>query len=100
MTVVRRLDISDGELASYRLGCDAVVSRDHGLTWNVDEMYILDDWPHIHHPDIGAVTWETLNAWYGCANGHQCSTTLADGSIMTSYGHYTYGEALIKWQPA
>ena len=100
MVVVRRLDIREGRLASYRLGCDAVVSHDHGLTWNTDEMYILDDWPHIHHPDIGAVTWETGDFWYGCANGHQCSVTLGDDSILTSYGHYTYGGALIKWRPA
>ena len=99
MVVVRRLDIRGGELASYRLGCDAVVSRDNGLTWDVDRMYIVDDWPHIHHPDLGAVTWETADVWYGCANGHQTSVSLGDGSVMTAYGHYAYGGALIRWWP-
>lgn len=100
LTVVRRLDIRGGELASYRLGCDAVVSRDHGLTWETDRAYILDDWPHIHYPDLGAVTGETGDFWYGCANGHQSSTTLDDGAILTTYGHYTHGGALIKWRPS
>lgn len=99
MTVVRRLDIRGGKLASYRLGCDALVSHDHGLSWNVDRIYILDNWPHLHHQDLGAVTWETGDMWYGCASGHLSSVLLGDGSILTAYGHYAYGGALIKWRP-
>ena len=99
LTAVRRLDIRGGELASYRLGCDALVSGDHGLTWNTDRMYILDDWPHLHHKELGAVTWETGEMWYGCANGHQASVSLGDGSVLTAYGHYAYGGALIRWRP-
>ena len=77
-----------------------MVSRDHGLTWETDRAYILDDWPHIHYPDLGAVTWETGDFWYGCANGHQSSTTFDDGAILTAYGHYVHGGALIKWRPS
>ena len=63
-------------------------------------MYIVDDWPHLHHQDLGAVTWETGNMWYGCASGHLSSVLLGDGSVLTVYGHYAYGGALIKWRPA
>ena len=100
LSAVRRLDIRGDRLASYRLGCDALVSHDHGLSWNADRMYILDDWPHLHHRDLGAVTWETGDMWYGCASGHLASVCLGDGSLITTYGHYAYGGALIKWRPA
>ena len=39
LTVIRRLDFDDGTLASYRRGCDAVVSRDHGETWDVEQRF-------------------------------------------------------------
>ncbi len=100
LTAVRRLDTRDGKLASYRLGCDALVSHDNGLTWKEDQMYILDDWPHIHHKDLGAVTWlETGDMWYGCACGHQSSISVGDGSVLTVYGHYIYGGVMIRWRP-
>ena len=88
MTVIRRLDVRDGRLASYRRGCDALVSQDHGQTWNLDRMYILDDWPY-HNPE----------RWYECVSGHLFSVSLGDGSVLTSYGHYPGGGAMIKWQP-
>ena len=30
-----------GRLASYRRGCDAVISHDNGRSWDVDRMYVL-----------------------------------------------------------
>jgi hypothetical protein len=59
----------------------------------------MDNWPHLHHQNLGAVTWETGDMWYGCASGHLSSVLLGDGSILTAYGHYAYGGALIKWRP-
>ena len=44
LTVTVRHDIEDGELASYRRGCEAVVSHDNGLTWDLERKYILDEW--------------------------------------------------------
>lgn len=88
MTVIRRLDMRDGRHASYRRGCDALISHDNGESWNVDRMYILDEWPH-DDPDL----------WYGCVNGHLYSVSLGDGSILTAYGHYAYGGGMIKWRP-
>ena len=28
---------------SYRRGCEALVSREHGLTWNLAERYVQDE---------------------------------------------------------
>src|SRR5258708_32607906 len=43
MTLIVRADVRDGRLASYRRGCEAVVSHDHGLTWGLGRTYILDE---------------------------------------------------------
>ncbi len=88
MTVICRLDLKDGQMASYRRGCDAVISRDNGLTWDVDRMYILDDFASISQP-----------RWYYVRNGHQFSIGLGDGSILTAYGNYQNAGALIHWKP-
>ena len=89
MTVIRRLDLEDGQMASYRRGCDAVISRDNGLTWDVDHMYILDDFASISGGKL----------WYGVTNGHQFSIGLGDGTILTTYGNYRNAGALIHWKP-
>jgi len=88
MTVIRRLDFRGGEFASYRRGCDALVSRDNGQTWNADRMYILDDW-----------AYQNLQQWHDCGCGHLYSISLGDGSMLTAYGHYPFGGVLIKWRP-
>ena len=89
MTVIRRIDIRDGKLASYRKGCDAVVSRDHGLTWDVEHLHALDDFPHVE-----GERWTT-----SLACGHLYSTVLDDGFILTGFGNYLSGGELIKWKP-
>ncbi len=88
MTVIQRLDIRDGKLASYQRGCDALISHDHGQTWNLDRMYILDDW-----------SYNNPAQWYECVSGHLYSTSMGDGSVLTAYGHYPNGGVLIKWRP-
>ena len=88
MTVIRRLDLENGQMASYRRGCDAVVSRDNGLTWDLNRMYILDDFASLSEP-----------RWYYVRNGHQFSIGLGDGSILTTYGNYQNAGALIHWKP-
>ena len=88
MTVIQRLDIRDGKLASYQRGCDALISHDHGQTWNLDRMYILDDW-----------SYNNPAQWYECVSGHLYSTSMGDGSVLTAYGHYPNGGVLIKWKP-
>lgn len=89
MTLIRRIDIRNGKLASYRKGCDAVISRDNGLTWEVEHLYVLDDFAYLE----GDRWTESL------ACGHLYSTVLDDGSILTAFGNYLAGGELIKWKP-
>ena len=89
MTVIRRLDLRNGELATYRRGCDAVISHDNGLTWDVNHMYILDEFAAIGD-----------HRWYEVTCGHQFSISLGDGTILTTYGNYRNAGALILWRPA
>ena len=88
MTLVRRLDFRDGRLASYSRGCDALISHDHGLTWNLDRMIVLDEYAFC--PDDHWITGEC---------GHHFSIPLDDGSILSAYGKYLAGAVLIHWQP-
>ena len=76
-------------MASYRRGCDAVVSHDNGRTWHTDRMYILDEFSAVG----------TAEQWYKCRCGHLYSIALEDGSILTTYGNYSSGGALILWKP-
>ncbi len=89
MTVVRRLHLKEGRMASYRRGCDAVVSHDNGRTWDVDHMYVLDEFNA-----LGSV-----ERWYGVACGHLFSVALEDGHMLTTYGNYKNAGALILWKP-
>ena len=89
LTVIRRLDFGAGDLATHRRGCDAVVSHDHGVTWDLEHRYVVDDF---------AATGE--ERWYEVACGHQFSVSVGDGSILTTYGNYRNAGALIRWRPA
>gem|GEM_PF-1419135 len=92
MTKIVRQDIvtgSDGEYASYRRGCEALTSRDNGLTWNLDRKFVLHAFevpdPNKAHPVV-------------C--GHIAATVLDDGSVLSAYGHYPAGAVvLVNWQP-
>lgn len=89
MTVIARVDVQDGTLASYRRGCEAIVSRDNGRTWDLPHKYILDEYEFYD----GA-------KWYNGECGHLYSALLDDGFILTCYGKYlTKGASLIRWKP-
>ena len=89
MVVTVRHDLADGQLASYRKGCEAVISHDNGLTWDLDRRYILDEW-EFH---------DSLVPAEGQA-GHLYSTLLDNGSILTVHSNYlTMGMTLICWRP-
>ena len=89
MTVVVRIDVQDGKLASYRRGCEAVISRDNGLTWDLAHRYVLDSYEFYD----GA-------KWFNGQCGHLYSILLDDGSILTCYANYlAKGGVLIKWKP-
>ena len=89
LTMTLRANVMEGKLLSYRRGCEAVISRDNGLTWDLNNKYILDEWEFhdAHNSSVGQC-------------GHLCATLLDDGSVLTIHNNYlTMGITLIKWKP-
>ena len=91
MPYIMRQDIADDlTYASYLRGCEAVVSRDNGQTWDRAGKYVLD-------------AWQFVNAQEGPTTlvcGHCCSALLDNGQILTAYGHYaSKGIAMVRWKP-
>jgi len=92
MGYIVRQDIRGGGPASYRKGCEALVSSDNGVTWDPSRRYVLDDWPYCD-PGKSFIDNHAI-----C--GHTCSTTLDDGRLLTAYSNYVVkGAALIRWSP-
>jgi hypothetical protein len=90
MTLIVRTDVRDSRLASYRRGCEAVLSHDNGLTWDLGRKYVLDEWEF-----FDGVKWQNGEC------GHLFSTVLDDGAILTCFGKYlAKGACLIRWWPA
>jgi hypothetical protein len=76
MTYVVRMGYTAAGDGLPRFGIEAVISQDHGLTWDLDHKYVLDAW-------IGNRTGD--NAWW--ASSQATSTVLLpDGSLLTAYG--------------
>ena len=88
LTMARRVDFRNGELVSCRRGCDAVVSCDHGETWDIEHMVVLDDFLYLDGEH-----------WFHGQCGHATSTLLPDGSILTGYSNVFTGGVLIRWRP-
>ncbi len=89
MTYIVRDDIRGGRLASYRRGCEALISHDNGLTWDTSRRIILDEFE-----------FNDGQEWFNGETGHLYSALLKDGSILTCYGNYrTRGCTLIHWRP-
>jgi hypothetical protein len=87
---VVRDDIQHGKLASHRRGCDAVVSHDHGRTWNLDRRYELDSFEFLRGDGY----------WVDGMCGHIASVALPDGQVLSAYGQYRLGASvLVKWKP-
>lgn len=91
VTVVRRVDMRDGKVVGYHRGCEAVISRDNGETWETDHVITLDDLAYCDEEN-----------WVSCIDGrpmcgHMFSIALDDDSILTGYGNYAAGGALIRW---
>jgi outer membrane protein assembly factor BamB len=89
-TLIVRDDIQNGKLASDRRGCDALLSKDHGRTWNLDRRFELDRFDYRRQDGY----------WVDGKCGHVASVVLADGHVLSAYGQYLLGAAvLIKWKP-
>ena len=88
-TLVVRNDIQDGKPVSYRRGCDALISKDHGKTWNLDRRYELDSFDFLRAD----------GSWGPALCGHIGAVALPDGHVISAYGHYQLGASvLIKWK--
>ncbi|MFN0168574.1 MAG: sialidase family protein, partial [Bryobacteraceae bacterium] len=76
MSYVVRKGYPDTAEGYPQFGIEAIVSRDHGETWDLDHRYILAAWP-------GIATGP--NAWY--ASSQATSTVLLPGgSLLTAFG--------------
>jgi hypothetical protein len=90
MTMIVRDDIrTGGGLTTHMRGCDALLSHDNGLTWNLDRRITLDEFNYYNSSD-----------WLDGQCGHLGTVVLSDGSVLTAYGKYLDGTAvLVKWNP-
>jgi len=93
-TLVVRDDIregksKDGALTTRRRGCDALISKDHGKTWNLDRRYELDGFEFLRKDGF----------WVDGVCGHIGAVALKDGHVLSVYGNYPVGAVLIKWKP-
>ena len=87
MTYVQRLDMETGRLMTYRRGCGILLSRDHGLTWDLEHELLIHSFDHADGTSIGYSV------------GHSYSTLLDDGSIVSCYGCLrTKGMGLVRWR--
>ena len=76
MTYVVRLGYVDSKDGFRQFGVEAIVSHDHGRTWDLDHKYILHAW-------VGDIKGE--NAWWPSSQATS-SRLLPDGSIITVFG--------------
>jgi hypothetical protein len=71
MTYVVRLGYPGDSEGFPQRGIEAVVSRDHGVTWDVGHLYVLNQWSGAEFLDAPQST---------------STVCLPDGSIVTAYG--------------
>ena len=76
MTYVVRLGYVDDQNGFPQFGIEAVVSHDHGATWDLDHRYLLHVWS-------GKRKGETY--WWPSSQATS-STLMRDGAILTAFG--------------
>jgi hypothetical protein len=76
MTYVVRLGYVDDQNGFPQFGIEAVVSHDHGVTWDLDHRYLLHVWS-------GQRKGKTY--WWPSSQATS-STLLHDGAILTAFG--------------
>ena len=76
LTYIARMGYVDTSDGHPQFGIEAVVSRDHGLTWDLDHRYLLAVWRG---------TGKAAEKWH---NSPQRTATalLSDGSLVTAFG--------------
>jgi len=99
MTYVVRMGYVDTPEGYPQFGIEAVVSHDHGQTWDLDHRYLLHRWE---------ATMKGFNALYQSPQGVS-SVLLPDGKMLTAFGtgYRSQGPgagkhrrdiALVRWQ--
>ena len=76
MTYVVRLGYVNGQYGFPQFGIEAIVSHDHGLTWDLDHRYLLHVWSGKRKGDT--YWWPSSQA--------TSSTLMPDGAILTAFG--------------
>ena len=103
MTYVVRAGYPETADGFPQFGIEAVVSRDHGQTWDLDDRYILAEWIG----NISVVSGLT-NGW--CSPQSTSTVLLPDGSLITAFGTgqrnltgakvWLMDVALVRWRVA
>jgi len=100
MSYVVRMGYEDTSDGFPQFGIEAVVSRDHGRTWDVDRRYILAKY---------AGNEKVERRWWAAPQGTS-TLVMPDGSILTAYGTCFRGQpcehntaipadvGLVRWQ--
>jgi hypothetical protein len=78
MTYCVRLGYPDDANGLPRFGVEAVVSADHGQTWDMERRYVLAAW-------TGNVPSSSPNAWF-CSVQSTSTVRLPDGTLFTAFG--------------
>jgi hypothetical protein len=76
MTYVVRLGYPDTDDGFRQFGIEAVISRDHGRTWDMDHRYILAEW---------AGNRKDKHAWWPSSQATS-TVRLPDGMLLTAFG--------------
>lgn len=92
MTYVVRKGYVDTPEGFPQFGIEAVMSRDHGRSWDLDHKYILHSW-------VGHIKKDQPTAWYPSSQATS-TVLLPDGNLLTAFGTGYRCEERVKGQPA
>jgi len=96
MSYVVRLGYTDTPDGFHRFGIEAVVSSDHGKTWDLDHRYLLSVWTGIIKDDLEHNVCQSTS-----------TLLLPDGQLLTAFGTgfrnpdpgiYNMEVGLVQWR--
>jgi hypothetical protein len=90
MTYLVRRGYRDSSDGFPRFGIEAVVSHDHGESWDLDHRYVL----HVYQ---GSVPAKEYMAFQG-APSNASTTVLPDGSLLTAFNMEYTKIGLVNWK--
>ena len=85
MTYVVRKGYVDTPDGYPQFGIEAVVSQDHGQTWDLDHRYLLHTWVGNRKRNGSSENQPGPQAWWASSQATS-SVLLPDGSILTAFG--------------